>query len=459
MSCSSLPAAGNDPAGQGEARFLSGSIGNEETQGVPYWIWLVLPRIFPEYLPGPGGYAALGFLPLDGEEMPVGLTRGGGRERLVAMNCAACHTTSVRTGPDAPRRLVPGGPANRTSPQQYLRFLVSSAADPRFTADIILAEIGRNHALSFLERLWYRTVLIPRTRERLLALETAYQWTGANPDWASGRSDVLNVLKYHALGQSIDQTVGTADTMPLWNLSSRRIYLWDGLSTNARDVLVFSAIAAGSPIEWIDREFDAWEGGADGPSSLRRMQEYLESVRPPGFPFPIDAALSARGAGVFKNQCASCHEPGAPRFESVVPIGEIGTDRYRLDSWSRGASDDLERLGDGKPWKFADVRTSEGYLAAPLDGLWLRAPYLHNGSVPTLADLLSPVDERPATFRRGIDLYDPSNVGFVSEGPLAEAQGTLHDTNLPGNSNAGHLFGTTLPSDDKRALLEYLKTR
>jgi hypothetical protein len=98
-------------------------------------------------------------------------------------------------------------------------------------------------------------------------------------------------------------------------------------------------------------------------------------------------------------------------------------------------------------------------MARPLDGLWLRAPYLHNGSVPTLADLLAPADMRPVTFRRGIDLYDPVRVGFVSTGPAAEGRGTLYDTNLPGNSNAGHLFGVTLSDANKRALIEYLKTR
>ncbi len=58
--------------------------------------------------------------------------------------------------------------------------------------------------------------------------------------------------------------------------------------------------------------------------------------------------------------------------------------------------------------------TLEGYNAVFLDGIWLRAPYLHNGSVPTLRDLLKPVAERPRLFWRGYDLYDPVNVGFFS---------------------------------------------
>jgi hypothetical protein len=58
-----------------EEHFLFGSMGTEAEGGVPYWIWLVLPRLFPEYLPRPGGYATLGMLGKDGHEMPVGLSK------------------------------------------------------------------------------------------------------------------------------------------------------------------------------------------------------------------------------------------------------------------------------------------------------------------------------------------------------------------------------------------------
>ena len=94
----------------------------------------------------------------------------------------------------------------------------------------------------------------------------------------------------------------------------------------------------------------------------------------------------------------------------------------------------------------------------PLDGIWLTAPYLHNGSVPTLTDLLEPVAGRPGKFWRGYDVYDSARLGFVTQGPEAERIGTPFDISLPGNSNAGHTYGTQLPPEQKRALLEYLKT-
>jgi hypothetical protein len=97
-------------------------------------------------------------------------------------------------------------------------------------------------------------------------------------------------------------------------------------------------------------------------------------------------------------------------------------------------------------------------MAQALDGAWARAPYLHNGSVPSLSDLLRAPADRPKTFRVGYDVYDPARVGFVADGPEADAAGRLFDTAQPGNGNAGHLYGTDLPDADKRALLEYLKT-
>jgi hypothetical protein len=69
--------------------FKYGSIGIEETNGMPYWLWLVLPRIFPDKLPGPGGYASLGIVWEEGQEMPVGFTKTTIGFPRVGVNCAA----------------------------------------------------------------------------------------------------------------------------------------------------------------------------------------------------------------------------------------------------------------------------------------------------------------------------------------------------------------------------------
>ena len=97
-------------------------------------------------------------------------------------------------------------------------------------------------------------------------------------------------------------------------------------------------------------------------------------------------------------------------------------------------------------------------MAQFLDGIWLRAPYLHNGSVPTLYDLLLPPAKRPKQFYRGYNVYDPGKVGYVTTGAEAQRAGTLHDTRERANSAQGHEFGTGITDDERWALVEYLKT-
>src|SRR5262245_21730104 len=77
--------------GTEDSYFLYGSVGAENNAGMPYWVWLVLPRVFPEYLPGPGGYASLGVVWQEGVEMPVGFSKQRIGFERVANNCAICH--------------------------------------------------------------------------------------------------------------------------------------------------------------------------------------------------------------------------------------------------------------------------------------------------------------------------------------------------------------------------------
>ena len=100
----------------------------------------------------------------------------------------------------------------------------------------------------------------------------------------------------------------------------------------------------------------------------------------------------------------------------------------------------------------------EGYNPPFLDGIWARAPYLHNGSVPSLRELLKPPPDRLKVFWRGCDLYDKDNVGFITECEEAKRIGTRFDTSERANGNGGHVFGVDLPKGDKDALLEYMKT-
>jgi hypothetical protein len=149
-------------------RFLYGSIGDEGAVGIPYWIWLVLPRVFPQYLPGPGGYSSLGVAWEETREMPVGFAKQTVGYVRVAANCAFCHASSRSQGRDRAAIVLPVGAAHTGEIDRVLAFYEHCAQDPSFNADVLLAEIDFATSLSWFERLLYRYVLIPGTKEAFL---------------------------------------------------------------------------------------------------------------------------------------------------------------------------------------------------------------------------------------------------------------------------------------------------
>ena len=426
-----------------EEHFLYGSIGAERSDGIPYWIWLVLPRIFPEYLPAPGGYAAIGVLAADGREMPIGFAKTTVGVERVGPNCALCHTGSYRLRPDDPRTIVPAAPAHQFAPQAYLDFLFACASDPRFTADTILQEISKNYRLGLATRLAYRFAFIPSTRRRLLRIKEGLAWTTSRPEWGAGRMDLFDVIRFGRLRQPVDQSIATADFPSLWNLGAhpRAAHFWDGSNPALDEAVLASAVGTDPDL-----------------TSLQRVQRFIRGARPPAYPLAVDESLASAGASVFEAQCASCHAAVGSRTGTPIPTSEVDTDARRAQAWTRDAAAGLDADTSVNGIKLSRFRATGGYAAVPLDGVWLRAPYLHNGSVPSLDDLLKPAADRPRVFWRGYDVFDPVGVGFVSNGAEAARRGTRFDTARPGNSNAGHEYGTRLAPADKRALLEYLKT-
>src|SRR5689334_8493278 len=98
----------NDP----EMRFKYGSIGGERDAGIPYWIFYVLPRMFPEKIPGPNGFASFGFAWEQGQELPVGFVKKTIGFERVGNNCATCHTASYRISEDSNPVFITAGPGH-----------------------------------------------------------------------------------------------------------------------------------------------------------------------------------------------------------------------------------------------------------------------------------------------------------------------------------------------------------
>lgn len=438
-----------------EESYKYGSIGADAAEGLPYWVWVVLPSVFPDRLPG--GYDALGIVWEPGHETPVGFSKRTIGFPRIAINCAACHMATYRTAADAPEQIVPTGPSQRFDLQAYVRFLAGCAQDPRFGADTLLPAIEQKTRLSWLDKLLYRYLIIPQTQRGLLDLGKRFVWTTTRPPWGPGRIDPFNPVKFNprllALDPTQDPSIGNSDVMPIWNMQGQAGFAlhWDGMNDSLREIVLAGALGDGAT----KRSLPV--------AALDQLTEYLKTKTAPPYPFldTVNQSLAAQGKAIFQQHCAVCHAPNGAHTGQMIPIAEIGTDANRLAMWTSEAAQRYNDYTKGYEWDFSHFVDQEGYVAKPLDGVWLRAPYLHNGSVPTLEALLQPAAQRPKLFYRGYDVYDRDQIGFISQGRDAEAYGFRYDTAVAGNGNGGHegaTYGTTLTPSEKQALIEYLKT-
>ena len=256
---------------------------------------------------------------------------------------------------------------------------------------------------------------------------------------------------------------------------------------------------------------DLTKPGVTYPSSvsvadLVALEGLIRKLEPPAWPVdmlgPIDKAKAERGTAVFAQACASCHAAHERDANGLIPVplvalADIGTDPLAARNFmTRPADTGLlegrpiavfggnpfgpragaatiighvstavaaqvprDRLMAGLQAYRASIAANPGrldaYKAIPLAGVWAGAPYLHNGSVANLAQLLIPPAQRAAKFTVGGRDYDPAVVGYPAD---TAVPGYVMDTTLPGNAATGHSYGTTLPDDAKADLIEYLKT-
>lgn len=201
------------------------------------------------------------------------------------------------------------------------------------------------------------------------------------------------------------------------------------------------------------------------------IRAFISSLDAPRFPYPVDETLAARGKAIFARDCAGCHgtygeEESYPN--RVYPVAEVGTDPAYATEATDGSRDRFYEWVARSP--YGDTQSAApapGYIAPPLDGVWATAPYLHNGSVPSMAALLESAS-RPTFWRHLSDprSYDPDALGWryetlaagQSAEPDPEARRAIYDTTLRGYGNGGHTYSDDLGDDDRAALLEYLKT-
>jgi len=457
--------------------FYYGSIGSDIANGLPSKVLLVLPKVCADHLPqrpGPPDYTRFGFIQESGHALPIGFST---RRMIVDqswINCAACHTGSVRGHAGADPNVIPGMPANTTNFHDFLKFMFNCAADDRFNYQTIFSAMQSAGLAGPLDGLIYR-LLIPRMKAQLLARRDKLSLFVADdyPPFGPGRGNTFDTFKFdqfapyyaeHHIPIDPGKIYGTVDFPPVWNQGAREgLKLnWDGNNTSIVERAFSAAIGAGTLPQDMDLQ------------SLYRTEAWLRTLPPPAYPYGIDVTMAAHGARVYGEHCAQCHSPGGQQVGQVTPLDQIGTDRYRMDAYTPAILDAQKDYAAGYSWAFTHFSKTDGYANQPLDGIWARAPYLHNGSVPSMWWLLAPQEQRPSAFTAGSDVYDPQQMGFQSiplqgdaRSGYTQADGTpytgsafVFDTHLKGNGNFGHSgprYGTDLPETDKLALIEYFK--
>jgi hypothetical protein len=192
---------------------------------------------------------------------------------------------------------------------------------------------------------------------------------------------------------------------------------------------------------------------------------WILTLQPPPYPRHIDTALAARGQRLFSTGCAHCHGTyGAPGTypNLLIPESIIRTDSllYTSNFQYPQFIDWFNRSWFSSGPYPARLVPFNGYIAPPLDGIWVTAPYLHNGSVPTLEALLnSPIRPKYWTrFSGSKTTYDFDAVGWKYTALSGPGGSKVYNTTLPGYGNYGHTFGDKLTEGERKAVIEYLKT-
>lgn len=358
--------------------------------------------------------------------------------RLVTANCLGCHASFLRG------ELVMG--------------LGDASGDFTFDATAALGVAGLLVRDPAEKAEWSKlseriAVIAPHIRTRTV---------GANP-----ADHIAAVLFAHrdpaTLAWSEDALIELPDEepvpvdVPAWWLMKKKTAMFHtgaGRGDHSRIMMTASVMCVDDVAT--AREVDAY---------FPDVRAFILSLEPPRYPGTIDAALAARGGEVFEGTCSGCHGTYGPKgryVTRVIPKDVVGTDPLLADHAGQFAAPFTRWFNRSFYGEIARLEPGDGYVPPPLDGVWATAPYFHNGSVETLAAVLDSA-QRPARWvrTRGGGDYDLEAVGWRSytevESPGADGK-WIYDASRPGYSNAGHTFGDGLEPEERRAVIEYLKT-
>ncbi|MGF1580920.1 MAG: hypothetical protein ACFCD0_16270 [Gemmataceae bacterium] len=254
---------------------------------------------------------------------------------------------------------------------------------------------------------------------------------------------------------------------PAWWLLKKKKTMYHTGSTPAASVRTNMQFMLGSSYAY--RQFEKEEG------TFRDIREYFMSLEPPRYPWKIDQKLAEKGRVVFEDNCSKCHGTYGKDWtypNRVIPMRVIQTDPLRFTGLHKEWGDYYNKSWfaqkEAKSGKAYPALKPRGYQAPPLDGVWATAPYLHNGSVPTIYAMLNS-KARPKIFTRSYrtdaSAYDKKNLGWkvrtlrqVPNGLSNREKRHIYDTRIEGRGNQGHYFGDDLTEPERLSVVEYLKT-
>ena len=253
----------------------------------------------------------------------------------------------------------------------------------------------------------------------------------------------------------IPEELVPTDTPPWWLLKKKNAMFYNGFGRGdfGRFLMASNLLTVNDTSE--SRQVD---------EHMPDVLAYIYSLKPPAYPKAIDQSLVTKGKALFEVNCSDCHgtygDKGAyPNY--LIPASVIKTDSalYKANYSNPQFIDWFNKSWFTQGSHPARLVPFEGYIAPPLDGIWVSAPYLHNGSVPTLEALLNS-KIRPKFWSRNFDKpqYNYDNPGWIFTTEKKADSVTIYNTTLPGYGNYGHYFGDALSDKERKAVIEYLKT-
>jgi len=441
----------------GEQLFHTRSLGAPYQTGIPYALFLAMMEKYPQEMGGNWNQFREKYGLLEDPSRPAGLPIGFvlydtkfTATRFLMTNCSLCHTGEING------HRITGMGSRTIRIHAFNNAIMLIAKRDNFTAMQMLPLSAAAAHRNNVPWGWRSHFVTKKAIEKLRLLSQSYVEIDAGP----GRSGVLEFTKaIH--NQPVQPPYGFIRIHAVWTYKKRDSFGLDGLMKgDLAGALASVEFNKGMPAKYIVNHTKQWAS----------LYDYVKTVEAPSYPGAIDKSLANAGQHVFEVRCARCHGTYSPDRrhykEKIIPLSTVRTDPSRIQSIT---SELITATNSSVFGKFIRLQNTDGYVAPPLDGIWCRGPYLHNGSVPTLADLLLPAAQRPVSFFVGGDTgYDLQRLGVAYEeefasdrsrrGIRASAAQFEFDTHASSNSNQGHEFSNQLSRPDAAALLEYLKT-